>query len=79
MSVPRGANATTREHIAGLTRRQSEVLALLKQDLTNAEIASRLHIAPKTVEHHVSAILDKLEVGTRDEAVTLAQSFDAKI
>lgn len=78
-SVPRGINATTRENPTGLTRRQMDVLMLLKQDLTNAEIASHLHISPKTVEHHVSAILSKLDVGTRDEAVRVARSFDAEI
>ena len=71
-------NATTRKNPTGLTRRQMDVLMLLKQDLTNAEIASRLRISPKTVEHHVSAILSKLDVGTRDKAVRVARSFDAK-
>lgn len=77
-SVPRGMNTTTRENVAGLTRRQSEVLTLLKQDLTNAEIAARLHISPKTVEHHISAILARLEVATREEAIRVARSLNEK-
>lgn len=75
-SLPRGMNTATRENVAGLTRRQSEVLILLKQDLTNAEIASRLHISPKTVEHHVSAILGRLRVDNREEAIRVARSLD---
>jgi DNA-binding CsgD family transcriptional regulator len=77
-SVPRGMNISTRENITGLTRRQSEVLALLKQELTNTEIAARLHISPKTVEHHVSAILARLEVTTREDAIRVAGSFSEK-
>jgi len=41
---------------------------LLAEDLTNAEIGARLHISPKTVDHHVSSILGKLGVATRQEA-----------
>jgi DNA-binding NarL/FixJ family response regulator len=56
-----------------LTRRESEILALLAQNLSNPVIGERLFVSPKTVEHHVSAILGKLEVGTRDEAVANAR------
>lgn len=75
-SVPRGMNTSTRASAAGLTRRQSEVLALLA--LTNAEIAARLHISPKTVEHHVSAILARLDVATRDDAIRVARSLEGE-
>jgi len=44
------------------------VLALLAEGLRNADIAERLFLAEKTVDHHVSAILRKLEVRTRGEA-----------
>jgi len=71
-SLPRGPRATTRRHPAGLTRRQSDVLALLASGLTDAEIAARLHLSTKTVGHHVSAILAKLEVKSRREVAAKA-------
>jgi DNA-binding NarL/FixJ family response regulator len=45
------------------------VTELLVQGLRNAEIAKRLVVTPKTVDHHVSAILRKLNVETRGQAV----------
>lgn len=53
-----------------LTRREEEVLELLPHGLTNAEIAERLFISPKTAEHHVSRILGKLGLRSRVEAAT---------
>jgi len=44
------------------------VLALLAKGLRNAQIAQRLVVSEKTVDHHVSAILRKLDVRTRGEA-----------
>jgi ATP/maltotriose-dependent transcriptional regulator MalT len=70
--IPRGPRPSTRENPAGLTQRQLEVLAMLAEGLSNAEIADRLFISAKTVDHHVSAILAKLEVHTRAEAVAVA-------
>lgn len=55
-----------------LSRRESEVLALLAQGLTNAEIAGRLFISPKTAGHHVSSILTKLGLRSRTEAAAYA-------
>jgi DNA-binding NarL/FixJ family response regulator len=61
---------------AGLTTRQVEVLRLLGEGLTNAEVAERLFISPKTADHHVSAILTKLGVPTRRDAVRAARQLD---
>jgi DNA-binding CsgD family transcriptional regulator len=66
--LPRGARASTLANIAGLTSRELDVLALLSQGLRNAEIAQRLIVSDKTVDHHVSAILRKLGVRNRGEA-----------
>ncbi len=68
----RGPNVATRANPAGLTQREIDVLELLSGGLTNAEIAEKLFISPKTVGHHVSAILAKLSVGTRSAAVRRA-------
>jgi DNA-binding CsgD family transcriptional regulator len=71
-SIPAGARATTRENSAGLTRREREVLALICDGHTNEEISGRLFISAKTVDHHVSAVLGKLGVGSRKVAATEA-------
>lgn len=75
-NLPRGPRRSTSTNPAGLTRRQLQVLDLLGEGLTNRGIAGRLHISPKTVEHHVSAVLAKLEVDTRTEAALVAAEMD---
>lgn len=70
--IPRGPRPATARHPAGLTTRQVEVLALLGEGLRNAEIAQRLVVSEKTVDHHVSAILAKLGVRSRAEATLAA-------
>jgi len=70
--LPRGPRARTRENPAGLTGRELDVVALLAEGLRNAQIAERLVLSEKTVDHHVSAILRKLDVRTRGEAAAKA-------
>jgi DNA-binding CsgD family transcriptional regulator len=67
--IPRGPRPSTLANPAGLTRRELEVLALLAEGRSNADIAAELFRSPKTVEHHVSAILAKLGASNRTEAV----------
>jgi DNA-binding CsgD family transcriptional regulator len=65
--IPRGPHASTRSNSAGLTRREIEIAELISDGLRNNEIAERLFLSPKTVDHHVSAILSKLGVKTRTQ------------
>ncbi|WP_324715929.1 response regulator transcription factor [Carboxydochorda subterranea] len=60
------------EDAQGLTQRESEILALASQGLTNREIADRLHLSIHTVKTHVRHILDKLHVRNRAQAAALA-------
>jgi DNA-binding CsgD family transcriptional regulator len=70
--VPRGPREATRSNPKGLSEKEFEVLALLVEGCSNARIARRLHRSTKTIDHHVSAILSKLEVRSRAEAITAA-------
>jgi DNA-binding CsgD family transcriptional regulator/tetratricopeptide (TPR) repeat protein len=72
--VPRGPRSVTKRNPAQLTKRQLEVLALLASGLTGPEIAERLCVSQRTMEHHVSAILRKLKVHSREAAVAAATS-----
>ncbi|MEU8659148.1 ATP-binding protein [Actinoplanes philippinensis] len=74
-SVPSGPRRQTRDHPAGLTRREHEVLDLLCAGCSNAEIAARLTIAVKTVDHHVSAVLAKLGAANRAAAAAQARQL----
>jgi DNA-binding CsgD family transcriptional regulator/tetratricopeptide (TPR) repeat protein len=66
--LPRGPRARTRGNPANLTPRELEILALVAEGWRNGDIAERLFLSQKTVSHHVSAILHKLDVRTRGEA-----------
>jgi DNA-binding CsgD family transcriptional regulator len=70
--LPRGPRPTTRANPALLTERELEVLSLIVQGASNREIAARLFLSPKTVGHHVSSILGKLDVATRADAAEAA-------
>jgi DNA-binding CsgD family transcriptional regulator len=72
--LPRGPRLATQANPAGLTPRQFEILLLLAEGLRNGEIADRLSTTAKTVEHHVSAILAKLQARSRSEAVSIAHT-----
>jgi DNA-binding NarL/FixJ family response regulator len=71
-SIPAGPRTATRAHPLGLTRREREVLDLICAGHTNAEIAGQLFISAKTVDHHVSAVLTKLDAPTRNAAASRA-------
>jgi DNA-binding CsgD family transcriptional regulator len=70
--IPRGLRESTKTNPAQLTNRELDVLQLLKSGVQNKEIARSLFISPKTVDHHISSILFKLEVKSRSKAVTEA-------
>ncbi|MFJ9704331.1 ATP-binding protein [Streptomyces sp. NPDC101234] len=74
--IRRGPRAATRSNPYGLTIREMDVLKLLHEGLSDAEIAARLYIAPKTAGHHVGAVLAKLGVHTRQEAARKVHDSD---
>jgi len=74
--VPRGPRRRTAANAAGLTPRQADVLALLAEGLSNAEIADRLTLSAKTVDHHITAVLGKLGVANRSQAVAVAHRLN---
>lgn len=71
--LPRGPRPVTKANPEGLTAREMEILALLVEGFGNAEVAKQLSISLKTVDHHVSTILGKLNVHSRLEAAAAAR------
>ena len=74
--VPRRPSTSTRSNPAQLTERQLDVLALLADGLTDAEIAAELVLSVRTVHHHVADVLDKLGVPSRRAAAAAARTMD---
>lgn len=77
--IPRGRAADTLSDPDGLTRRQREVLILIAAGHSDADVATKLAISPKTVGHHVAAILAKLGVDNRTQAAARARGVRAQI
>ncbi len=73
--MPQRPRASTRANPAGLTNRQLDVARLVARGFTNAEIAARLYISPKTADHHVSAVLTKLGMPSRRAVVVQADEL----
>jgi DNA-binding CsgD family transcriptional regulator len=64
----RGPRGSTRANPFGLTDREVEIVHLIDEGLRNTEIAARLYVSPKTVDHHVSSVLSKLGAKNRRDA-----------
>jgi DNA-binding CsgD family transcriptional regulator/tetratricopeptide (TPR) repeat protein len=76
--VPRGSRSSTRRSPLGLTRRETQILALVSDGMRNSAIAKRLFLSTKTVDRHVSAILMKLGVQSRGEAAAKVRNAPTK-
>jgi len=74
-AVPQRPRESTRANPGGLTNRQLDVARLVALGLSNSEIATRLYISPKTADHHVSAILAKLDLPNRRAVVVQADEL----
>lgn len=75
--LPRRPHISTLDNPGHLTARELEVVSLLVADLSNADIAARLHISARTAAHHVSAIMAKLDAPTRHAAARIARTWGA--
>jgi len=77
--VPRGPQPATMANPARLTGRQLMVLELVSEGMTNTEIADRLVISVRTVDHHVAAVLGKLGVRSRRDAPAAADAMGVQL
>lgn len=77
-STPDGEGDALAQRIATLTPQQMRVLMMLKEGLLNKQIAFQLGVSEATVKAHVSAILQKLDVGSRTQAVIAASRIDGE-
>ncbi|MFD5243613.1 response regulator [Amycolatopsis sp. NPDC058340] len=68
-----GADAKAVDGVARLSDRERDVLVLIAEGLSNADIGARVHLSVGTIKDHVSAILTKLKVNSRVQAALLAQ------
>ncbi|MFJ8821101.1 response regulator [Streptomyces sp. NPDC102467] len=71
--LDKGPASAAGRFVARLTARERAVLLLVAEGLPNGGIAARMHLSPATIKDHVSALLAKLEVGTRLQAALLAE------
>jgi DNA-binding NarL/FixJ family response regulator len=78
VSVRARADTTSRHAPGVLSRREREVVPLIAEGLSNAEIAKRLFVTPKTIEHHVTSILGRLDLRTRTEIAAWAHRTAVK-
>jgi DNA-binding CsgD family transcriptional regulator len=77
LGVTARTSGAVRANLDSLSRREREVLTLLGEGLSNAEIAKRLFITPKTAEHHVGSILSKLDLRSRAEVAAYTAAAQA--
>ena len=75
-SSSRAASSDNSSDQLNLTQRQRQVLVLVVDGLSNAEIANRLFVSRKTVSHHVLSICDKLGATSRPEVARIAKARD---
>ena len=68
--------SSTHEHPGGLTSREVEVLGLVAEGLTNAQVAQRLFLSPRTVQRHLNSIYHKLGASSRTVATRFAIEHD---
>lgn len=78
VSVRARVDTTGRNAPGVLSRREREVVPLIAEGLSNADIAKRLFVTPKTIEHHVTSILGRLDLRTRTEIAAWAHRTAVK-